>query len=250
MRWLILLGVLGAAGVALWVLVTSLSRPPEQAQFSLPRPAPGEARADHLADGTPVWVIADEHGNVSVLSAISTHVPFGVAKLTWWCFTSRTVDDPFHGSTWDEYGVKLGGPAPSGLVRWSIQPTANLVFIGQPVAAPARGVRPLPADRTRCMSDDDPVVMHTFVGWETWQSPQEAVASTAAGWVLVEGKLVPQPDGTVALCSLAGCADSMPALGVEIPPANRLGHAGWRGGRHLVAVRDGQMRAVVLVVSR
>ena len=83
--------------------------------ISLARPAPGEVRPDHLPDGTPVWVIGHGDGSADVLLGFDSHRPYGLGKMLWWCETANALDNPHHGSKWDEYGVKIGGPAPEGL---------------------------------------------------------------------------------------------------------------------------------------
>jgi len=84
-------------------------------------PAPGEAAAGFLEDGTAVLAVAHPDGRVTAVEAISPHLAWGVKSLLGWCPTSRTFDDPFHGSKFDEYGRYLLGPAPTGLVRLGVQ---------------------------------------------------------------------------------------------------------------------------------
>jgi hypothetical protein len=78
-------------------------------------PLRGVASPQFLRDGTPVWVVRHDDGTVSVLSARSTHTPFGVSQLVGWCASSRSLEDGMYGSQWDERGHKRGGPAPSDL---------------------------------------------------------------------------------------------------------------------------------------
>src|SRR5438132_6154033 len=53
----------------------------EPADSVLRLPPVGAASAQLLADGTPVWVVRHHNGTVSVLSAMSTHRPYGVTQL-------------------------------------------------------------------------------------------------------------------------------------------------------------------------
>jgi hypothetical protein len=113
------IGLLAAGIVAVGLLaIGPLREDEEPPEVTLQRPAPGEARADHLADGTPVWVIGHEDGSVTVLSGFDTHMPAGVRKLLWWCPGARTLEDPRHGSRYDESGAKVAGPAPAPLHSW------------------------------------------------------------------------------------------------------------------------------------
>jgi hypothetical protein len=243
------LGVLAAA--LLLVVVLALVRPtPLEDAHSVGRPAPGEARAVYLADGTPVWVIAHEGGGVSVLSGISTHIPFGVAKLTWWCPTSRALEDPFHGAKWDEYGVRLGGPAPGGLISRSTQTIGDRVVVGAARPAASMGQQPSgpsEAERDFC-TGEDPVIVHTFAGWPIWESPREALAAASPDWILVAGRLAPQRNGAVALCALDGCADSVLADGVEVPPPDRFAFDPWPDELYLARVSDGRMVGLTRVI--
>ncbi len=92
------------AGLPRGALVTTLAVPP-----------PGEVAAEQLGDGTPVWVVRHDDATVSVLNAVSSHQPFGVAHLVGWCPSSQGFEDPQWGSQFDARGAKRGGPAPTGL---------------------------------------------------------------------------------------------------------------------------------------
>jgi hypothetical protein len=95
----------------------------------LTAPALGSVGAERLADGTPVWVVRHGDNTVSVVSAISTHTPYGLQQLVGWCASTRGFEDALYGSMWDEYGHKRGGPAPTAL------PTAPSVVTGSQVVA-------------------------------------------------------------------------------------------------------------------
>lgn len=250
-RWLLTSAGLAVLVAALLFVALALTRPtPLGEAHSVGRPAPGEARAEYLADGTPAWVIAHEGDGVDVLSGISTHIPFGVAKLTWWCPTARALEDPFHGAKWDEYGVRLDGPAPGGLISWSTQTVGDRVVIGAARPAPPMGTQPSgpsTIERDFC-TGEDPVIVHRFAGWPIWDSPREALAAAPSDWILVAGRLAPQNDGTVALCALDGCADSVLADGVEIPPPNRFAFDPWPDELYLARVRDGRITDLTRVI--
>ena len=113
-RALALVAIGSAVVIAVVVAVVwAFQRPDPFVEVGLSRPAPGEARADYLPDGTPVWVMGHDDGTVSVLSGFDTHTPLNLNKLNWWCRTSDAIENPAHGSKWDEYGVKIDGPAPT-----------------------------------------------------------------------------------------------------------------------------------------
>ena len=173
----LLIGLVVAIGIVV-VGANLLREPDPETGFSLARPPAGQARADYLADGTPVWVIGHEDGTVDVLSGFDTHVPFNLGKLLWWCPTARGLEDVSHGNRWDESGANIGGPAPAGLASWEVTVQSSRVFLGEPRPAPTRDgpvIGPPEHERDWCLPAEDPVVFHTFDGWEVWDSPTAAV---------------------------------------------------------------------------
>jgi hypothetical protein len=96
----------------------------------------------------------------------------------------------------------------------------------------------------------DPVVFHTFEGWQLWDSPTAAVEAAPDRWILLDGTLAIAPDGArVLLCAPAGCADSVAATNVEVPPPDMDPQFGPLGGsRFLARVRDGALTDVTSVV--
>jgi hypothetical protein len=219
----------------------------EPLEVTLQRPAPGEARADHLADGTPIWVIGHEDGSVTVLSGFDTHVPTGVRKLLWWCPEARTLEDPRHGSRWDESGARLTGPAPAPLHSWQTAARGGRLVIGSP--QPATGEAPEEPIGLHCVGDD-PVSFHEFPDWDVWTSPRAAVDAGQVGWFLLDGRLVPQRDGTVWLCALAGCDDSIPAEWIPAPDADVLALDPWPDTRYLARARHGRLIDLAQIIRR
>lgn len=217
----------------------------------LERPAPGEVRPDHLPDGTPVWVIGHDDGSSDVLLGFDPHRPFGLGKMLWWCETARALDNPHHGSKWDEYGVRIGGPAPEGLRSYEIQPDGDQLVIGALRAAPpltTRASGPPASDRQWCLGLGASVVYHRFDDWRVWDSPATAVADAPEGWILIEGELVADPgQGLVYLCSPTGCEDRATAVNVEVPPPG-LEFEPLGPGRFIAQVRDGQLIGVSHVI--
>lgn len=233
------------AVVFLFLAVTTLLRG-ELPRFhtTLARPAPGEARADYLPDGTPVWVMGHDDGSVSVLSAFDTHTPLNLGKLNWWCPQADGIENPAHGSRWDEYGVKIGGPAPLGLPSWEVRVIGDTVGVGKPLEGPPLGTPFFgddEPDRTWCIPPAAPVVVHRFDGWRIWDSPTEAVAAAPEGWILLDGRLVAL-GGDVRLCALDGCEDSVVAQKIAIPTPEvvALGDP-FASTRWLARIRDGQL---------
>ena len=56
-------------------------------------------------------------------------------ELVWWCDKADAFDDPAHGGKWDEYGVRLGGPAPIGLSTYEAAVVGDRVAVRVPMAA-------------------------------------------------------------------------------------------------------------------
>jgi hypothetical protein len=248
----VLIGVTVAVGAVL--LITNLLRTDElDLSSSLRRPNAGEVIPDYLGDGSPVWVMGHQDGTVDVLSGFDTHVPFNLGKMLWWCPSAQALTNPHHGSKWDEYGVKLGGPAPTGLPSWEVAVRSSRVFLGDPQAAPALETPPHGPpehERTWCMAPADPVLFHTFEGWRRWDSPTAAIAAAPDGWILLDGALIVAPErGLVLLCSPTGCADSVAATNVEVPPPGMDPQFGPLGGSRFIGrVRDGVLTDVTRVV--
>ena len=239
--------VIGSAVVIGGLLVMAqLLREPEP--VTLRRPAVGEVRADYLPDGTPVWVVGHGDGTVDVLSGFDTHTPWNLGKLLWWCRSAHALDNPHHGSKWDEYGTRLGGPAPTGLPGWEVRVQSTRVIVGEPRAAPADDTRPVGPDATEREWCLDPapheVIVHTFGGWRVWDSPTAAVEAAPRGWILLEGELTADRQaGTVRLCAMGGCDDSAVATGVILPPVDAE-FGPLFGGRFIARVHDGALLGV------
>jgi hypothetical protein len=118
---------------------TSVSlKQPSSRSTTLAEPPIGHVRATRLADGSPVWVVHHRNNSVSVVSAISTHTPDGLRQLVGWCSTARGFQDGMYGSTWDEYGQRVGGPAPSDLPN----ATARTLSSGRLAVGPLESARP------------------------------------------------------------------------------------------------------------
>jgi hypothetical protein len=217
---------------------------PAKAPVALALPRAGETRADYLPDGTPVWVVGHQDGSVDVFSAFSTHPTFGVQNLTWWCPASRAIEDPFSGSGWTEYGVKVAGPAPSDLARWSTAVHGDKVLVGDLTSgAPAR----LATGQQQCTADDD-VTVHSFDDWRRWDSPRRAIASEPGGWILLAGALAPENDASVAICSLTGCEDSAIPDGVGPLRTSLRQFDGLPDQLFIVKVRGGRLTELTRVV--
>jgi hypothetical protein len=241
-----------ATGVVIAVLGLLRTEQPEP--IVLQRPPAGQVRADYLPDGTPVWVIGHEDGTVDVLSGFDTHTPSNIGKLLWWCPEARGLDNPAHGSKWDEYGVKIGGPAPAGLASWEVSVVSSRVLLGETRAAPQLDAPvhgPPSHEREWCNGFAGGAIFHTFDGWERWDSPTAAVASAPSGWVLLEGSLVAR-GGEVRLCALDGCDDSVIAANVD-PPQPGTPSAGAFGPlsewSYIARVRDGVLTDVTRTVA-
>jgi hypothetical protein len=236
--------------VAAVILGTELLRADEP-EILLRRPAVGEMRPDYLPDGTPVWVMGHADGTVDVLSGFDTHIPFNLGKLLWWCPSAQALENPQHGSRWDEYGARMGGPAPAGLPSWDVTVRGGQIHLGSPTAAPPLDTPPFGPEefeRVWCVEPEDPVVFHTFDGWQVWDSPTAAIEAPPEGWILLEGGLATVA-GRVHICALTGCEDSAVAANVDVPPPGmQFGPLG--EGRFIARVREGVLVDVARVVVR
>lgn len=242
--------IIGVAAVASAVLLGESGAPVETTL--LEPPARGEVRPDYLADGTPVWVVGHDDRSASVISGFDTHTPSGLNKLLWWCAKADAFENPHHGSKFDEYGARIGGPAPNGLGTFEVatsddgQAAIRALRPGAPFDAPHVG--PPESEREWCRSLDDGTRYHTFDGWKDWTSPTEAVEAAPDAWILLSGSL-DAVDGEARICSLTdGCADSVRAANVQLigqidPQFGPLGE-----GRFIARVRDGVFVGVTRVL--
>lgn len=242
----VLIGVL--AIVTLGVVAAAVLVGPEEPLGRLPIPGLGEVRPDYLADGTPVWVIGHDDGSVDVLSGFDTHRPSNVGKVLWWCVSADGFENPEHGAQYDEYGRRLGGPAPTGLPPYSVTIDGGRVVVGElqpapPYDAPHTGA---PGnDREWCHDPAAERIYHTFEGWQAWSSPTDAVAASPDGWILLEGHLA-LADGAVVLCARDGCADSAVAANVDPTDADRE-FGPLFGDRFIAQVHEGELVGVTRV---
>ncbi len=162
----------------------------------LPIPAPGKAAPAFLADGSPVFVVTTEGGSTHVLSAVSTHKPFGIGELIGWCPGSQTFLDPSHGSTWFATGTYLGGPAPTGLVPYGFTVLAGgELRVGTALAPPARGVgvrTPItgPFCNQRGVGTSGMVSPAGVPPSAIRLSPRAATHVSTTSWIAVRGRLV------------------------------------------------------------
>ncbi|MFL5797743.1 MAG: ubiquinol-cytochrome c reductase iron-sulfur subunit [Actinomycetota bacterium] len=232
---LLVLAVVVVAGVGTWWAV---GRPGQDHAGAVARwraPAPGEAEAGFLDDGTPVLAVAHRDGSVTAVEAVSPHRAWGVQSLLGWCPSSRTFDDPFHGSKFDEYGRYLLGPAPAGLVRLrvrAIRGSPPHIQLGTPTEPLPRsaGVRAPPGSSCLGPSLEETGLLMPHVA-ESGLTPRGvvALAPPKGGRWSVHAVLVAGTDVTARLCaavSAAGtCAAGVPIAGILpslLPPAHAL----------------------------
>lgn len=194
-------------------------------------PPTGDAAAAFLADGRPVFVVHHEDGTVSVVDAFSTHTPFGVGTLVAWCAASRTFDDIRHGSTFDEHGRYILGPAPTGLVTFEateLETTPATVRVGaRQLPAPRTDVG-TPLSGSPCTSSATGTVSHRISREQITDPPSVALGGPPARWIAVAGALVVTPDGGAQLCATSdGAAEPSCGLGA---PVSGVDEAGLLGG--------------------
>ncbi len=174
---------------------------------TLTAPPRGEASAERLADGTPVWVVRHGDDTVSVVSATSTHAPFGLQQLVGWCASSRGFEEGMNGSTWDEYGHRRGGPAPTALPIAPSVLTGRHLQAGSLIANTAvAGQRPSTSCLGNLAAGFDPGTarQHRFTRRDatTLQHVEREVADHPSGHVefVTGAAIVVAPDNSVRLC--------------------------------------------------
>lgn len=253
-RWLVLITALIAVAV-LAVMLWPRSNESEARDGGIPVPPRGGVIAAFSADGHPVWVIRHLDGRISVLDALSTHVPFAINKPTWWCPRSRVIEDPFHGARYDEFGEPIGGPAPRGLRPYEFQVEAGQLFIGdasaeRPMSPSAGGAA------TGCTLAAGPLV-HDYTTLPEAESPTLAQAADD-GWMRLHATLVPVPENRSGLlCPERVVADDCAEVGLPgiehllSAPLERAAESveAWTDTDWLVHVVDGRIVEISLLVE-
>ena len=199
--------------------------------FPIPDSTTPEPRL--LADGTPVLVVA-KHGHLPVVvEAISTHAAWGVAKLVRWCPGSNTLVD-VHGSRWDTFGAKRGGPAPSGLATFNVTRIANSgnLRVGARLPGAPLGTRTIPEtpkSGKHCEFEDAKALVDVS-GTRRVDTPAELRVNE---WDRVTGVLITRSGRPTRLCpeSTAAmpppCAGGLDAPGLEQPPDGWWSRTAW-----------------------
>jgi hypothetical protein len=218
----------------------------QEREPTLPAPPRGEAIAGVTERGIPFLAVRHDDGTLTAFEAVSTHLGRGnVRRLLGWCASSRTFDDPFHGSRFDEFGHYLMGPAPTGLVRLRVETVTEnpLTFrLGEPRPAIPRDEPAVHVDGPFCTDLEKTPLLSPVVA-SGGVTPAELAASEppirGTRWA-VEGTLVLSPDGEARLCAsyVDGiCESGAPVQGLTPWDANELVVEGtW-----FVLVRDGYL---------
>jgi hypothetical protein len=241
--------VIIVALVGVWVVQRDDSRtavstaPGSVNSVTVPLPARGQARAVALSDGSPAWLVRHNDGSVSAVSAVSTHAPAGLRQLVGWCAAGRNFEDGMYGSTFDERGIRIGGPAPHSLPLADTHRTGrNAVRVGLLHAAPETTNNAVPAGIQTCYSNNpsgrfDPGTTKLPDYFEDRPTPFEKVArqarrGTSPGVEYVrDAVLVVAPDNRTRLCRAAAfeskaiCTDGPLVDGIDAAslPAQRSG---------------------------
>ncbi|HVM13444.1 MAG TPA: hypothetical protein VM287_03845 [Egibacteraceae bacterium] len=143
-------GIAGAVVAVLFAAVVVVQRVgAEPAELAVP--PPGEGVADRLPDGTPVFVVREQTGEVVVVSPVSTHLD----HLVVWCPAAHAFVEPVGGSLFDARGRWVTGPAPTGLAVYeaSVDTERDVVSVGALGEPQPRWQRPdrRPADPGECV---------------------------------------------------------------------------------------------------
>jgi hypothetical protein len=224
LRWAVAGGVFLAATVLL-VFVFAPRRSgvqPISGSGILEVPPVGGVVAANLPDGRPVFVVHHADGTVNVVDAFSTHVTYGIGKLAGWCPSSRTFEDPFHGSKWDEFGDYALGPAPTGLVtyQFSVVPgDQNQVQVDGAISSHPRGFLTQPFQPAGPFCESTSRMVLPDVLREASSSPADVVAAAPTGWVGGRGVLLATAGRPARLCAAVAdgvCADAAPVPSVDV----------------------------------
>ena len=114
----------------------------------------GSVRPAWVGDD-PVWVVTDDDGATTVVSAVNPHPWFGMKELVGWCPRLHAFSGFYDGSRFDRLGYYLFGPAPHGLARYEVEGRdGSRVRVGAMLPAAPRGAGPDSGPhRGSCRSD-------------------------------------------------------------------------------------------------
>lgn len=220
-------------------------------------PERGSAVPATLRDGTPVWVSRDREGAVSVLAVAS---PNGIAVVFCPGDLGGLFTDPGPAARFDQRGRTLGGPGPTGILRYRAKVTPDGVLAGDLAGAEPRWAVPdLGLGTSRDPSPWDCAEAEGAPGSGAVHHPltEEAVgvaeAPSDGRWHAVEGFLE-VAGGMARICETGPpCAGAHRAvvgfLADRYPLGRRLPQEGGSAdGAFLVrSGRDGRFHDVVVV---
>jgi hypothetical protein len=256
-RHVVARAVLVAAAVALLVLgALAAGRQQATPPTSVPVPPVGQARAERLADGTPVWVVHHDDGTATVLDAVSTHRPFGLGQLVGWCAASRSMVDPRYGSQYDEHGRVRAGPAPTGLGLYPSRPvTGGRVELTGPMRVQPRaqegGIPAAPSTGPDCVSSRPSTLLLHEVTHTRVATLREATKDGNGALVVVRDAPILLRAGQVAVVCWDDTAlleaDPPTCSGVQAPGVSLGPDLKWEvvSGTFLARVREHAVRDIV-----
>ncbi|QBI19669.1 hypothetical protein ER308_08975 [Egibacter rhizosphaerae] len=112
-------------------------------------PPEGETAAAELDDGSPVFVVHHDDGDVDVLSAVSTHLD----HLVVWCAPEQVFIEPVGATVYEADGQWQGGPAHAGLAAYDVevvehdgQTRARVGYLNEPPERPSDEGEALPGE--------------------------------------------------------------------------------------------------------
>ncbi len=167
-------GVAGLVALALGLVLAVLVRdagerggspPAGEARDRLRVPPRGEAVAEVLDDGTPVFVVHARAGDVYVVVAglgAAGAGPRSIDEATvGWCPRARTFEDPAAGHLFDARGRPLGGHPPGGLPQLPVERLdERTIAVGPGPAVPADARRPGQPTGRPCLDEPHLLVVH------------------------------------------------------------------------------------------
>jgi Rieske Fe-S protein len=150
MKHPIVLSVLVLAGAVIVAVVVTSSMdedPVSTGLGTLSIPAIGTTEAGSLDDDSPVFISTNLDGSVSVVGAVSTHLPDDPMG---WCDISRTIEDLLHGGRFNSKGQYLTGPGRTdlGTYAFSIDDSGEHIIVLGYIA---------PTERSADIQPDNPI---------------------------------------------------------------------------------------------
>ncbi len=184
-------------------------------------PGSGQAEPVLLSNGLPGFIVEHRDGSLTLVDAVSPHRPWGIGQVVSWCFASKTFGDT-DGSTFNEYGHYLSGPAPTGLITYRLGPVSSgqVPILGTVPALPRSATRTPGVQGSLCTGGEgETPARSALIGISATPAAASTSSEPPGDWTAFWGTLLVEKNKQPELCSsVAGdgsCQGPVAVAGVD-----------------------------------